>query len=171
MFKDPKVGAGIAAAALALALYFSLSGGEGTVVREQTLDWYHDLNTGELFTGPFEVPLNIPAPSGDWKEGGGPAGARALVYACGGGCEDAAKRKVAYIERWKPGVATATDMQELIKGKLVRNPNDPKSEWTVSGSPEGTKIRNAGRLDCESQKLPYEVCIPPGGMSLKRAAE
>ena len=131
--------------------------------------YFYDTNDQTLFPAMNTQPPMIPAPSGP-RPNGGPAGARARVFACGG-CDDTNDRFIGWLEAYtEAGRAQLTDPQrdinplELDEFYMVAPPPRPGQDirdldWHPYHSPPAAEIMEQRFEKCGEQR-PVE-CFPP----------
>jgi len=129
----------------------------------QTMAYFYDLNTNELFVLPADTAGPAETESGPYN--GMPAGVRAHVYCCGPLVKDA-ETFVGYLEvpteavpedQRPPGLELSEESED--DDLLIRRPDG--DAWHLISSPEGRKIMNDVRARCgEDENLTY-VRPPP----------
>ena len=147
--------------------------------------YYLDRNTGSVFTANANLYSPIEAPSGPLADDGGPAGVRAIVFACGE-CGNEEDRFVAYVEMYPEEIKQQLEdmksqqgqgqgpsgggggppqfmqMDMLMMNKFISawdadNPTDFR--WVHTNAPEGVEIMKRIREPCEDRARP-KPCRP-----------
>lgn len=173
---------GSAALVLAASLLLVWWESRGPEYRPASNVWFYDLaSEPRLFSVPAGTLPPVEAHSkklapGPGPVGGGPAGVRAWVYACGG-CDRPDARFVAYLETYTPEAKAAllgatgpggtiediTPAQRhelddvLAKGHRVATPE--ALDWVPRASPEGQKLVASPATHCREGEVPVE-CGP-----------
>lgn len=130
----------------------------------ETMAYFYDLNTKELFVAPATSVGPLETESGPYR--GMPAGVRANVYSCGPMVKDAVTF-IGFLEvpteavpedQRPPSVELSEDNEE--NEVLIRRPDG--DQWYVIGSPEAQAIMAEVRTRCSEGEQITFVLPPPG---------
>jgi hypothetical protein len=158
---------------VAAAFVVSRIGRAGRSGEDGLTVWFYDESERELYAAPRDT---IPPHEGVGGATGD--GVRAVVVACPGAEQDAAKRKIAYLETYAPELknliervraarAAGRPCEESIpprdsdffqKNTLVRRADEPK--WHDTTSAEALKIMSEWRGWRGGDGQPLVVCVP-----------
>ena len=138
---DPKVGGGLAAALLTLALtYAYLNSGESGPPAFNNA-YFFDVQSKQLFSQPGELQPPIDAPSGAGN------GVLAFVYGCGD-CKG--ELHIHYLKKLTPERKAKPEGQEFSSdGILIASAKDPQT-WHKLGSKDSDLIKSQGSQACGS---------------------
>ena len=170
ILKAAGVGALVVIAAVLLASRLSSSGRIG---EEGLSIWFYDESEQKLYAAPRDA---IPPEKGIGGESGD--GVRAVVVACPGEQDNAAGRRIAYLEKYTPEMKELlervqaarsagrvceetippADSEQFQRSVLVRRAGE--SEWHDTTTPEAREIMSEWRGWRSDDGQPLIVCVP-----------
>lgn len=120
------------------------------------LEWYYDLNTGELFVSKAGQIPPITAPSGPLPDGR-PAGVRAYVFSYVEEPNES-ERIIGFLETRDPNyIVDSKDGPRYGEGMLIKRVKD--KQWFPAVSPQGRAIFQRAITPNEKDEIPYYVPV------------
>ena len=168
--ENPVIIGSVAAVIILIALYFILFSGGSSSIESPKVDYFYDLDSGEVFTDDFKI---VPP----YKHSSGAEAVKAVVVSCGS-CEDESERQVAWLERYTETAKPEMEriMAEVIerghapyvaysRGKMLEQGGglqvsfDDPIEWFGHTSMAGLEIRSELMSFCGEDEPPT-ICHP-----------